>query len=311
MSVKPELVSVCVTTFAHANYIEECIRSVLAQTADVALEVLVGDDGSTDGTRDLVSRYAALDTRVCPMFHPERLGPSGNLSALVRASRGRYIAHLDGDDAWSPRKLEEQLQRLRAFPEASAVYTNAEVIAPDGRPLGIFNRGLPDVIDRRELLRRGNMLCHSSLLYRREVADAVSGLRPPYIDYRIHLRLQARGLLLYIDSPLTTYRWRTPGSMIRTMPHAVIDGHLDAFREALALGADPADVRRAAARLVGRSAVQAALGRGRAGLRQVAAGLRNIGGLGASSTWLAGQAALAPVSAWRSVRSRSRGVYFP
>lgn len=311
MSERLPTVSVCVSTFEHAAFIERCVRSVLDQQAKCIIEVLVGDDGSMDGTRDLVLRLAHDDPRVKPMFHAMRLGPSGNLSSLVAAAAGDFIAHLDGDDYWLPGKLAAQLECFERVPNASAVYTNAQVVAPDGRLLGVFNRGIAQTIDRHELLRRGNFLCHSTLLYRCGAANAVRAMRSPYIDYRIHLRLLAFGDLAYVDEPLVAYRWRTPGSMVTTLPVAVVSGHIDAFAEALVDGAAPRDVRAAAGRVFGRALIQCLLCGRVADALKPAAALRAIPHLRADGWWFLAQTLLAPLRAADSLLSRRRGVYFP
>ncbi|UGB38982.1 glycosyltransferase family 2 protein [Frateuria soli] len=304
-------VSVCVTTFQHAPFIRRCLESVLAQDFAGEIEVLVGDDGSADGTRDIIIDVASRDARVVPVFHSRNLGPTGNLESLVARAKGLAIAHLDGDDEWRPGKLRAQCVILERSPSVVAVYTNAELVAHDDRPLGIFNSGVPSRIDLSELLRRGNFLNHSSLLYRAEVRDAVLGIAPPWIDYRLHVRLAARGALAYVDQLLVVHRWRTPGSMIKTMPRAVIDGQIDAFREALDTGASAEAVRRAAGCVWGKALVQAFIARDFTDLRYFTDKIGAMPDLQAGFRWRIAQAALAPWRALRSVVSRKRGVYFP
>lgn len=304
-------VSVCVTTYQHARFIRRCMESVLSQSFPGTLELIVGDDGSTDGTRELVAELAARDPRVRAVFHAFNLGPTGNLDSLVAMARGRAIAHLDGDDAWEGGKLAVQLGLLDADPGIVAVYSNAWVVTPDDRPLGLFNRDVPPRIDMKELLRRGNFLNHSSLLYRAAVADAVLGMGTSWIDYRLHLRLASRGGLGYVDAPLVVHRWRTPGSMISTMPRAVIDGHVDAFIQALEVGADPSEVRHAAGRAWGTVLIQGMAVRDFSSLRYFTQRLRELPSLGANVAWFAAQLALSPVRALHSWTSRRRGIFFP
>ncbi|HEV7121878.1 MAG TPA: glycosyltransferase [Rhodanobacter sp.] len=239
------LVCVCVTTYTHAAYIRQCIDSVLAQEFDGTLEVLVGDDGSQDGTRAILEDLASHDSRVRPFLHAINLGPAGNLQFLVARARSKFIAHLDGDDFWLPGKLSAQLSLLNADRRVVAVYTNAYVVDAGSARLGIFNAGLGPAVSLRDLLRHGNRLNHSSLVYRSSARDAVLGIDKPFIDYRVHVRLGCRGALAYVDQPLVGYRWRTAGSMIRTMPTSVYQGHLDTFFEAAKAGASRRELRAA------------------------------------------------------------------
>jgi len=258
---EPLRLSVCITTYQHAAYIARCIESVLAQECDAGIEVLVGDDGSTDGTRAAIDAIAARDPRVQPFHHPHNLGPTGNLAFLVARARGACIAHLDGDDHWLPGKLAAQLAVIDTDPDVAAVYCNARVVDAEDRTLGVFNRDVPARLDLHALLHRGNVLNHSSLLYRASARDAVLGIAGPFIDYRLHVRLLRHGGLGYVDEVLVVHRWRTAGSMIRTMPTAVYEGHLDAFREAAASGASRSDLRAAVGHFWGKVLVQGVLAR--------------------------------------------------
>ena len=112
-----------------------------------------------------------------------------------------------------------------------------------------------------ELLRRGNFLNHSSLLYRSSAIHALLGMSGPYIDYQIHIRPLRHGELCYINKPLVGYRWRTKSSMIKTMPRAVYDGHMDVFREAVDARADYRDIQSAIGRFWGKLLLQAILTR--------------------------------------------------
>ena len=303
-------VSVCITTFQHVDYIEECVLSVLRQSADVKLEVLVGDDGSTDGARDVIARLALTDPRVRVFEHPNRLGPCANLQHLVAAASGDYIAHLDGDDSWETNKLARQLHCFDD-PRVVAVYSNATVVTAQGAILGRFNDRPSGSLDLRELLRRGNFLNHSSLVYRADVRGMVLGLLGPFIDYRLHIRLATQGSLAYLDEALVRYRWRSTTSMVRTMPSAVISGHADALAEALAAGAPAKLVRSAASRFWGKAVVLSVLNWEPVVVQAAVEPLLRLRHAGITRSWLIWHAVLAPLRALKSLGSRKRGVYFP
>lgn len=122
MSYTPGLVSVLVPLFNRAKYIQETIKSALSQEYD-NLEVIVVDDGSTDGGDNLVESF--LDTGRVQLFRHEggaNRGQSISLNLALSKARGEYIAVLDSDDIFLPNKLKDQVGYLQAHPEVGLVY---------------------------------------------------------------------------------------------------------------------------------------------------------------------------------------------
>ncbi len=112
MSAYPA-VSVIIPTHNRAALVREAVASVLAQTCR-DFELLVVDDGSTDGTP---AALAALDGQLTVLSHPERRGVSAARNSGIAAARGEWLAFLDSDDLWRPEKLARQLAYLAAHPE--------------------------------------------------------------------------------------------------------------------------------------------------------------------------------------------------
>ncbi|MDE2150037.1 MAG: glycosyltransferase [Gammaproteobacteria bacterium] len=252
MTARPSIdVSVCIVTFNHAAYIARCLESVVSQLAPGRLEVLVGDDGSSDETRTIVSRYVdAYPGIIVPVFHPRRLGPSGNYRALISAARGRYIAHLDGDDYWFAGKLDAQYDVLERSDDVVGVLANALVVDLDDRPLGFFTSSRRRMIDLDYLLAGGNFLCHGSLLYRSKYRHRILQIEDDFVDYRILVRLAACGSLQYLQQPLVVYRWNSAGSMRSTMSGLVALNYWQAMLEAYSLGASQTAFRKGASRFL-------------------------------------------------------------
>lgn len=112
-------VSVLLLTRNHEPFIAQALESVLEQQTAFPVEIIVGEDASTDQTRALVEQYARrYPGRVRPLYHPRNVGAGANLRACLAAARGEYLAMLEGDDYWTdPQKLALQVQWLDAHPD--------------------------------------------------------------------------------------------------------------------------------------------------------------------------------------------------
>ena len=114
------LVSVIVPAYNAAPYIERTLRSAMAQT-HTALEIVVVDDGSHDGTAAIVRRLQEEDVRIA-LIEQRNGGVASARNAAFRQTRGALIAPLDADDLWHPTKIARQVARFAADPEAGMVY---------------------------------------------------------------------------------------------------------------------------------------------------------------------------------------------
>ncbi len=107
-----DMVSIIMPAYNCEKYIENSIASVIAQTY-TNWELLVCDDCSTDGTKQIVERMSAADPRVKCMTTPENLGASEARNFGIEKAEGRYLAFLDSDDFWYPDKLEKQIAFMK------------------------------------------------------------------------------------------------------------------------------------------------------------------------------------------------------
>jgi glycosyltransferase involved in cell wall biosynthesis len=117
----PDLISVIIPTFNRAHYVTGAVQSALAQR-DVAVEIIVVDDGSTDDTRARLAPYVDRD-QVRYIDQPNA-GAGAARNAGLRAARGEYVAFLDADDLWEPFKLSLQLAYLDQHPDVALVSTD-------------------------------------------------------------------------------------------------------------------------------------------------------------------------------------------
>lgn len=208
-------VAVTILACNHARYIRRCLESAIAQAGEVDLHILVGDDASDDGTSDIVAEIAAAHpTLVTHVRHPQRIGASDNYRYVLTHACGRYIAHLDGDDWWLPGKLKAQLVCIEGQPEVAAVYANALTVREDGSPIGVFNDVGDARFDLGGLLRRGNFLNNSSMLFRAELVASALTVEGPVLDWLVHLRHARQGLLVHLGEPMVAYRVGSQGSAL-------------------------------------------------------------------------------------------------
>lgn len=119
------LVSVCMTTYNHEPYLREAVESVLAQQAPFGVELVLGEDCSTDRTASICREYAdRYPDRVRLVSGPENVGWRANYRRTIAACQGRYVAMCDGDDWWSdPEKLRLQVELMEADPSCGMCYT--------------------------------------------------------------------------------------------------------------------------------------------------------------------------------------------
>ena len=131
------LVSVSMLTYNAVDYVEEALRSVLAQEVDFPVEIVVGDDCSRDGTQEILADYARRYPDVIRLhLHCVRgSGVPGRVNNMhnLASCRGRYIAILDGDDYWlTTEKLQRQIAFLESHHDYSAVGSDGIVRTPNG-----------------------------------------------------------------------------------------------------------------------------------------------------------------------------------
>jgi glycosyltransferase involved in cell wall biosynthesis len=159
-------VSIIIPVYNGTNYLREAVESVLAQTyADY--EVLVVDDGSTDGTWDLIQSYG---DRVRGFRKPNG-GVASALNLGIREMRGRWFAWLSHDDLWLPDKLEKQVSFLEANPQFKGCYTDFIVMDEHGKTLHVIDTPwYPRHQAVRELFR-GAYINGSSILVERSCFD--------------------------------------------------------------------------------------------------------------------------------------------
>ena len=235
MSDAAPLVSIVTPTYNHEAYLGECIESALAQTYP-HWEMIVVDDGSTDGTREVAGRYRDPRVRLVAQANKGigRLGETYN--AALAVARGELVAILEGDDYWPRYKLAQQVP---SFEDESVVLSSGfTAIVEDGECLGLTPVHPPEGAEARNApvgAAAGVMMDPERLTYtfpvstmiRRAALDRIGGfVQPDYlplVDYPTFLRLTAEGEFRFLPDVLGTWR-RHGASTTRSRFPAILDG---------------------------------------------------------------------------------------
>ena len=210
------LVTVIVPCYNHARYLRECIDSVLAQD-HAPLEIIVVDDGSTDGSIDILRSYGERITL---------LRQRGGRQARARniglgAARGALVAFLDSDDRYLPGRIRAAVEAFRADPQAEVVWADYRLIDADGAVTSETRWSAREQDFRRELIA-GNPICNATVTVRRPVLDEIGGFDervPRACDGAAWYQIAARGRrFVHLDRLVLDYRIHGANDSTRFAP---------------------------------------------------------------------------------------------
>lgn len=212
--MSPPLVSVCMITWNHRRYIQQAMESVLSQQTPFAIELIVGDDHSTDGTSAIVNEFARQHaTNVVVVRGDSNLGMHENAARCFATARGRYIAICEGDDYWhDPYKLRDQVALLEGTPDMTLCHTDFDRLTRYRRQRQRHRHGLlPPSGEAYESLLETWGVMSATAVYRAQLlhdfaGTALDNRRWPFGDYNRLLFAAARGTVGYIDRSTATYR---------------------------------------------------------------------------------------------------------
>ncbi|MGA7952682.1 MAG: glycosyltransferase family 2 protein [Gloeobacterales cyanobacterium] len=207
--------SVVVPAYNVRTYIQDALTSLERQSMP-AFEVLVVDDGATDGTQELVTSFCERDQRF-KLLHKENGGLSSARNYGMRHARAPYIALLDGDDRYEPDKLATHVAVLDSHPAVGVVYSSSRVIRDDGKPTFMHLSGKPIDPDPLVALLYKNFIGHGSNAVfrsslRQEVGEFDENLKSSEdLDFWIRIALLNRWRFYREPRLLCGYRVRPSG----------------------------------------------------------------------------------------------------
>ena len=201
-------VSVCVVTYNQENYIAECLESLVTQQTSFKFEIIVGEDCSTDTTRAIVQNYVEkYPNLIVPLFYTENVGPVENIKQVYKKAKGKYIAHIDGDDMALPGKLQKQFDVLENNPDCSICAHHMELIDKLGNYLGLdYINHEKKKYSQYELYLIHTLFRHSSKMFVNNIEKYINKLDSNTLDIELHIIQSEYGLIYLLDENLGKYR---------------------------------------------------------------------------------------------------------
>ena len=225
-----DLVSIITPSYQTASFIAETIESVLAQTY-TNWEMIIVDDCSTDATDEVVAPYLG-DSRIRYLKNEKNSGAAVSRNRALREAKGRWIAFLDSDDLWSPKKLEKQIAFMEENHYAFS-YTKYEEIGENSKSLGAYVSG-PKRIAKFGMYQYCWVGC-LTVMYDRKVAGLVQiqDIRKNN-DYAMWIEVCKKADCYLLNEQLAKYRKRS-GSISRHGIMTMIGWHYKLWHEAVGM----------------------------------------------------------------------------
>ncbi len=214
-------VSVCIITYNHENYIAQAIEGALIQKTNFPFEIVIGEDCSTDGTREIVFDYAKKYPNIIRVITSEKnVGMINNFIRTLNVCKGKYIALCEGDDYWiDPYKLQKQVDFLEANPDCSLCFHNAfKIYENSTKTPELFN----DIFFSREVtineIVNKWIIPTASIVFKRDILPLPAWSKNIYSgDMTLALIAVSKGKLFCLNSVMSVYRINLAGSSMTAM----------------------------------------------------------------------------------------------
>lgn len=211
------MVSICLLTYNHERYIRQAIESVLAQEVDFPIEIVIGEDNSTDGTKEIVLEFEKKYPQTIKVASsPTNLGMNRNLIKTLKQCHGKYIALLEGDDFWtSVHKLNKQVVFLENNSECTVCFHITEVFMQErGQIRGLWpDFDLPTITTINDLLQN-NYIPTCTVMYRNvSIGNFPNAFYELGIgDWPLHVMYAQEGNIGFLNETMAQYRVHSTGT---------------------------------------------------------------------------------------------------
>jgi|GEM_PF-177806 len=211
------LVSIFVITYNHEKYIAETLDSILSQKCTFPIEIIVGEDCSTDNTRAIILRYAKEYPLIITALLPDKnIGMQQNAMNVLKRCKGKYIAICEGDDYWIDKyKLQKQVDFLETNPDFTICFTDVDVKNDLGYTVSYpYEKIDKDTFSIEDFIMTDKVFLPTpTFLFRNVLPDPM----PPFYmnalsgDIALHLLLADKGLAKRLSDKTAVYRQHTGG----------------------------------------------------------------------------------------------------
>ena len=211
--------SVVVTSYNHEKYIAQCLESILSQKGDFEMEVIIGDDASTDNTRQIAEQFQAQHPEIVTLLPPDKnLGISKNLKRCLDACTGDYIAICEGDDYWTDTyKLQKQKEFLEEHDECSMCFSAFFILFEETAILELHRDQSflkHDFFTTEDLIERNSIGNFSCCMYRKSVVEKIPReiFEITIADWMFNMACGQFGKIGFIRDWMSVYRKHALGA---------------------------------------------------------------------------------------------------
>lgn len=217
------LVSVCLITYNQEKFIRETLDGILMQKTDFHVEVVIGEDCSTDSTRLICDEYISkFPDKIRSLYHTKNVGMAQNWILTMKACKGKYIAICEGDDYWTdPLKLQKQADLMEAHPEYSMCAHNADILEYGNLkklpPINSTELDINDIIQKDWGIMTASIMFRSDELAIPEWYGEIKNC-----DYALQLLMGTKGKMGILPDIMSVYRKHEAGisSTLRPLSQA-------------------------------------------------------------------------------------------
>ena len=212
-------------TFNHELYIRDAMNGIMTQETDFLVEVVVGDDFSSDGTLKIIRQYDDSDKihiRILERTKGDgyrdkrrKLGRLYNFTDIINNCSGEYVALLDGDDYWTdPLKLQKQVDFLENSPDFAICFHRPKLLVDDKNQLQIRHSNRKEVSGFKDLAREGNYIPTATCVFRNNLFESFPDFfyESEMGDWPLHLLNSQHGKVKYLNDLMAVYRIHSGGA---------------------------------------------------------------------------------------------------